>query len=314
MALYLVTGGAGFIGSNIVVELLKRKDQVRVLDNFSTGRRENLTDFMGRIELVEGDLRDFKMVKRAVEGVDYVLHLGALASVPRSIRDPMTSNEVNVNGTINILLAAIGTSIKRIVYASSSSIYGDTPALPKVETMPPNPRSPYAVSKLAGEYYCRLFHAMYGLETVALRYFNIFGPRQDPSSQYAAVIPLFIKAMLKGEKPTIFGDGLQSRDFTFVANAVQANLLAANAPEAPGRVVNIACSERYSLNELIEKLNSILGTKIEPLHTEARIGDVKHSLADISQARRILGYEPLVDFEEGLSKTVDWYRGSGISQ
>ena len=314
MALYLVTGGAGFIGSNIVEELLKRKDQVRVLDNFSTGRRENLTDFMGRIELVEGDLRDFKMVKRAVEGVDYVLHLGALASVPRSIRDPMTSNEVNVNGTINILLAAIGTSIKRIVYASSSSIYGDTPALPKVETMPPNPRSPYAVSKLAGEYYCRVFHAMYGLETVALRYFNIFGPRQDPSSQYAAVIPLFIKAMLKGEKPTIFGDGLQSRDFTFVANAVQANLLAANAPEAPGRVVNIACSERYSLNELIEKLNSILGTKIEPLHTEARIGDVKHSLADISQARRILGYKPLVDFEEGLSKTVDWYRGSGISQ
>jgi len=314
MALYLVTGGAGFIGSNIVEELLKRKDQVRVLDNFSTGRRENLTDFMGRIELVEGDLRDFKMVKRAVEGVDYVLHLGALASVPRSIRDPMTSNEVNVNGTINILLAAIGTSIKRIVYASSSSIYGDTPALPKVETMPPNPRSPYAVSKLAGEYYCRVFHAMYGLETVALRYFNIFGPRQDPSSQYAAVIPLFIKAMLKGEKPTIFGDGLQSRDFTFVANAVQANLLAANAPEAPGRVVNIACSERYSLNELIEKLNSILGTKIEPLHTEARIGDVKHSLADISQARRILGYKPLVDFEEGLSKTVDWYRGSGISR
>jgi len=311
MDLYLVTGGAGFIGSNIIEELLKRGERVRVLDNFSTGRKENLSRVMSHIELIEGDLRNFESAKRAVDGVDYILHQAALPSVSRSVLDPKASNEANVSGTVNLLTAAKESSVKRVVYASSSSIYGDTPTLPKIESMTPNPRSPYAVSKLAAEFYCRVFHSIYGLETVALRYFNIFGPRQDPNSQYAAAIPLFIRAMMKGEKPTIFGDGSQSRDFTYVANAVRANLLAARAPQASGRIFNIACGERFSLNELIKKLNWILGTEINPLHAESRIGDIKHSLADISQARQILGYEPLINFEEGLSKTVEWYKGIG---
>lgn len=311
MDLYLVTGGAGFIGSNIIEELLKRGERVRVLDNFSTGRKENLSRFMSHIELIEGDLRNFESAKRAVDGVDYILHQAALPSVSRSVLDPKASNEANVSGTVNLLTAAKESSVKRVVYASSSSIYGDTPTLPKIESMTPNPRSPYAVSKLAAEFYCRVFHSIYGLETVALRYFNIFGPRQDPHSQYAAAIPLFIRAMLKGEKPTIFGDGSQSRDFTYVANAVRANLLSARAPQASGRIFNIACGERYSLNELIKKLNGILGTEIDPIHAESRIGEIKHSLADISQAKQILGYEPLINFEEGLSKTVEWYKRIG---
>jgi UDP-glucose 4-epimerase len=311
MDLYLVTGGAGFIGSNIIEELLKRGERVRVLDNFSTGRKENLSRFMSHIELIEGDLRNFESAKRAVDGVDYILHQAALPSVLRSVLDPAATNEANVSGTVNLLTAAKESSVKRVVYASSSSIYGDMPTLPKIESMTPNPRSPYAVSKLAAEFYCRVFHSVYGLETVALRYFNIFGPRQDPNSQYAAAIPLFIRAMMKGEKPTIFGDGSQSRDFTYVANAVRANLLAARAPQASGRIFNIACGERYSLNELIKKLNWILGTEIDPIHAESRIGDIEHSLADISQARQILGYEPLINFEEGLSKTVEWYKGIG---
>lgn len=310
MALYLVTGGAGFIGSNIVEELLKRGEKVRVLDNFSTGRKENTALFGSQIELVEGDLRDLKTVKAAVEGADYILHQAALPSVPRSISDPIASNEANVSGTVNLLVAAKDAGVKRVVYASSSSAYGDTPTLPKVETMIPNPLSPYAVSKLAGEYYCQVFYSVYGLETVSLRYFNIFGPRQDPASQYAAVIPLFIQAMLKGEAPTIFGDGLQSRDFTFVANAVEANLLAATAPKAAGGVFNIACGERYSLLQLVEALNRILNTGVEPVHAESRPGDVKHSLADISQAERLLGYRPSIKFEEGLKNTVEWYKSS----
>ncbi|MCJ7563484.1 MAG: SDR family oxidoreductase [Candidatus Aminicenantes bacterium] len=308
MALYLVTGGAGFIGSNIVEELLKQGERVRVLDNFSTGRRENLAPFMNVIELQEGDLRDPAMVRKAVDGVDYVLHLGALASVSRSVKDPVSSNETNVAGTLNLLMCSKDASVKRVVYASSSSVYGDTPTLPKIETIPPNPYSPYAVSKLAGEYYCRVFHSVYGLETVCLRYFNIFGPRQNPDSQYAAVIPLFIKSMLKNERPTIFGDGSQSRDFTYVANVVEANLLAIKAIHAPGRVFNIACGARYSLLELVDKLNRILGTALTPRHAQTRIGDVKHSLADVSMAGQFLGYTPSVEFEEGLRRTVAWNR------
>lgn len=308
MALYLVTGGAGFIGSNIVEELLKRRERVRVLDNFSTGRRENITSFLDQIELIEGDLSDLNTVKKAVKGVDYILHQAALPSVPRSIENPVASNEANVSGTVNLLTAAKDAGVKRVVYASSSSVYGDTPTLPKLETMKLNPRSPYAVSKLAGEYYCQAFHSVYGLETVVLRYFNIFGPRQDPTSQYAAVIPLFIQAMLEGESPTIFGDGLQSRDFTFVANAVQANLLAATASQAAGSVLNVACGTSFTLLDLVKMLNGIIGTNIKAIHAEPRPGDVKHSLADISLAEKLLGYQPLVEFEAGLKETVEWYK------
>ena len=308
MAFYLVTGGGGFIGSNIVEDLLERGERVRVLDNFSTGRRENLAPFLDRIELIEGDLRSLSIVEEAVAGVDLILHQAALPSVPRSIRDPLASHETNTRGTLNLLTAARDAKVKRVVYASSSSIYGDTPVLPKTEMMPPNPRSPYAVSKLAGEYYCRVFHSVYGLETVILRYFNIFGPRQDPSSQYSAVVPLFIKTMMTGGVPTIFGDGTQSRDFTFVANAVQANILAARASDAAGKIFNIACGKRYSLNDLVDKLNRILGTDIHPIYKDARTGDVKHSQADISQAKRFLEYKPAIGFEDGLKQTVDWYK------
>jgi len=306
MAFYLVTGGAGFIGSNIVHELVRRGDRVRVIDNFSTGIRANLSGIFDRIELLDGDLRNMGDVRKAVAGIDYILHQAALPSVPRSIRDPVASNESNVSGTVNLLTAAKDASVKRLVFASSSSIYGDTPTLPKTEDMPPNPCSPYAVSKAAGEHYCRVFFEVYGLETVVLRYFNIFGPRQDPASPYAAVIPLFIAKIAKGERPVIFGDGTQSRDFTFVENAVRANLLAAAAPEAPGKTFNIAGGKRYSLNDLVEKLNTIMGTALDPLYEEACLGDVKHSWANISLAKRHLGYEPLIDFEEGLGKTVTW--------
>jgi nucleoside-diphosphate-sugar epimerase len=308
MAHYLVTGGAGFIGSNIVEELLARGERVRVLDNFSTGRRENLKPFLARVELIAGDLRDPDAVSQAVRGVDYVLHQGALPSVPRSVRDPLASNASNVTGTLTLLKAAREASVARVVYASSSSVYGDTPTLPKSEDMAPMPRSPYAVSKLAGEYYGRVFHAVYGLETVALRYFNIFGPRQDPASQYAGVIPSFIKSLLKSQPPVIYGDGLQSRDFTFVANAVQANLRAATAPGVAGGVFNIACGVRFTLNDLVGLLNKIMGISVVPHHAEARLGDVQHSLADITRARAALGYDPLVGFEDGLRRTVDWYR------
>jgi len=308
MAFYLITGGAGFIGSNIVEELLRRGQRVRVLDNFSTGRRENLRPFSGRIELLEGDIRDPKDARKAVAGVDYILHQAALPSVARSVEDPIASNETNVSGMLNLLTCAKEAAVKRFVFASSSSVYGDTPTLPKVETMPLNPTSPYAVSKLAGEHYCRIFHRIYGLETVCLRYFNIFGPRQNPDSQYSAVIPLFIKSMLASESPTIFGDGLQSRDFTFIANVVNANLLAAQAPQAAGGAFNIACGGRYSLLDLVGILNSILGGAIAPRHREARNADVKHSQADIAAAGRFLGYAPTVRFEEGLRRTVDWYK------
>lgn len=304
--LYLVTGGAGFIGSNIVKELLRRGEKVRVLDNFATGKRENLLPFNGNpnLEVIEGDLRSFHIVRDAVRGCDYVLHQGALPSVPRSIKDPITSNEVNINGTLHILEAAREFGVKRVVFASSSSVYGNNATLPKVETMPVAPLSPYALTKYAGERYCQVFHALYGVETVALRYFNVFGPNQDPTSQYSAVIPKFIKMIKEGRRPVIYGDGTQSRDFTYVSNNVEANLLACTAPDVAGEVFNIACGERYTLLDLVHTINEILGTRVEPLFEPPRPGDVKHSLADIEKAKRMLGFEVKVKFREGLEKTI----------
>lgn len=301
---YLVTGGAGFIGSNIVKELLERGEKVRVLDNFSTGKRENLLPFNGNpnLEVIEGDLRSFHIVRDAVRGCDYILHQGALPSVPRSIKDPITSNEVNINGTLHILEAAREFGIKRVVFASSSSVYGNSDTLPKVETMPVAPLSPYALTKYAGERYCQVFHALYGVETVALRYFNVFGPNQDPTSQYSAVIPKFIKMIKEGRRPVIYGDGTQSRDFTYVSNNVEANLLACTAPDVAGEVFNIACGERYTLLDLVHTINEILGTRVEPLFEPPRPGDVKHSLAGIEKARQKLGFEVKVKFREGLEK------------
>lgn len=310
MVLYLVTGGAGFIGSNICQQLLKRRESVRILDDFSTGKRENIVGFKDNVELVEGDLRDREIVKRAMAGVDFVLHQGALPSVERSIKDPLTTTQVNIMGTLNVLLAAREAKVKRLVYASSSSVYGDTPTLPKKEGMKTNPQSPYAVTKLIGEEYCRIYYSIYGLETVCLRYFNVFGPRQDPGSQYAAVIPRFITLMLKGKSPPIYGDGEQSRDFSFIDNVVEANLRACKAKAAPGEVLNIACGKRITINGLVERLNKILQTRIEPTYESPRKGDVRHSLADISQARKTLHYSPEIRFEEGLERTVQWFRGA----
>ncbi|HIE53210.1 MAG TPA: SDR family oxidoreductase, partial [Armatimonadetes bacterium] len=305
---YLVTGGAGFIGSHLVEELVRRGEQVRVVDNLSTGRAENLAPWREDIEFLEGDLSDPAVAQRAVEGVDYVLHQAALPSVPRSVEDPRASHEANVTGTLNLLLAARDAGVKRVVYAGSSSAYGDTPTLPKHEAMPPAPLSPYAASKLAGEYYCRVFHKVYGLETVVLRYFNIFGPRQDPTSQYAAVIPKFITALLRGDLPTIYGDGEQSRDFTYVRNVVEANLLACTAPAAVGEVINVATGTRFTINELFARLRELCGCEVEPLYAPPRPGDVRHSQADIGKAERLLGYRPVVSFREGLKLTVDWFR------
>ena len=307
MAHYLVTGGGGFVGANIVQALLERGQRVRVLDNFATGRRQNLAGFETNIELIEGDIRKPEVVARAVAGVDYVLHQAALGSVPRSVQDPITSNDVNVNGTLNLLWAAKQAGVKRFVTASSSSVYGNTPQLPKEESMTPNPISPYAVSKLACERYTVSFHAIYGLPTVALRYFNVFGPKQDPLSQYAAVIPRFITAIKKGEAPIVYGDGEQSRDFTFIENVVQANLLACTAPDAPGQFMNIACGDRYSLNTLLQLMAEIMGKEVRPIYDAERSGDVKHSLASIARAKKVLGFTPTVDFRDGLKRTVAWF-------
>lgn len=308
LALYLVTGGAGFIGSHIVERLIQCNERVRVLDNFSTGRRENLTPFAEHIDLIEGDMCDLLTVRRAVKGVDYVLHQAALPSVPRSIDNPVASHAANATGTLHLLVAAQEALVRRVVYASSSSVYGDSPTLPKQESMKPRPKSPYAVSKLTGEHYCYAFTTVHGLETVCLRYFNVFGPRQDPASQYAAVIPKFITAMLGGESPTVYGDGHQSRDFTYVANVVSANLLAATAPDVAGRVFNVACGERHSLLDLIATLNDLLGVHIAPIHTAPRPADVRHSLADVTSVQEALGYQPEVDLHEGLRRTVVWFR------
>lgn len=304
---YLVTGGAGFIGSNIVKELLKRGEFVRVLDNFSTGKRENLYEFFGRpdFELVEGDLRSFHIVRSAVKDIDYVLHQGALPSVPRSINDPITTNDVNILGTLNILEAAKEFNVKRVVYASSSSIYGNSDVLPKREDMPAAPLSPYAISKYTGERYCQVYYELYGMETVSLRYFNVFGPNQNPNSQYSAVIPKFIKLIHERKQPVIYGDGSQTRDFTFVSNNVEANLLACTAKGAPGQVFNIACGERYPLIEIVNRINDILGAHVEPVFEKERPGDVKHSLADIEKAKNVLGFDVKTNLKEGLEKLIE---------
>jgi UDP-N-acetylglucosamine/UDP-N-acetyl-alpha-D-glucosaminouronate 4-epimerase len=304
----LVTGGGGFIGSHLVDRLLELGHAVRVLDNFSTGHRANLRRTLAHIELLEGDLRDPDTVRRAMQGAEIVLHQGALPSVPRSVNDPRTSNAVNVEGTLNVLLAARDAGVRRVVVASSSSVYGDTPTLPKIETMPPTPRSPYAISKLAAEQYTCAFAALYGLETVALRYFNVFGPRQDPTSQYAGVIALFCTAALHGQPYTLQGDGLQSRDFTYVDNAVQANILAATAPDLAGQIFNIACGQRITLLEMVAILNRLVGRDLPIEYGPPRTGDVRHSLADINRARQLLGYTPAVDVAEGLARTLAWYR------
>jgi nucleoside-diphosphate-sugar epimerase len=300
----LVTGGGGFIGCNLVRALLERGDDVRVLDNFSTGNRANLEGL--EAELVEGDMRSYERVATAIRDIEVVFHQGALPSVPRSVQDPLTSTEVNVTGTLNVLLAARDHGVRRVVAASSSSVYGDAPGMPRKETQRPQPLSPYAVSKLAAEQFCMAANRVYGLETVALRYFNVFGERQDPVSGYAAVIPKFIRQMLSGEAPTIFGDGLTSRDFTYIENVVNGNLAAADAPEAAGRVMNLAIGGCHTLNELVERLNELLGTSYQPKYAPERPGDVPESMADISLARELLDFEPTVDFIGGLKRTISW--------
>jgi UDP-glucose 4-epimerase len=303
-----VTGGAGFIGSNLVHRLAQDGHEVVVVDNLSTGHAENLSGLDGRVTLIRQSICKTDALRTAFSGVGVVFHQAALASVPRSISDPLATNSSNVDGTLSVLVAAKDAGVKRVVMASSSSVYGNAPLLPKREDMQVDPLSPYAVSKYASELYARVFAGAYGLETVVLRYFNVFGPRQDPSCQYAAVIPRFIAAMLMGNRPTVFGDGERSRDFTFVENVVQANLLAASAPGISGEVFNVGCGGRYSLNSLVQELNKILGVQIEPEYEASRPGDVQHSLASIEKAYRCLGYKPLVSFEEGLKRTVDWFR------
>lgn len=305
---YLVTGGAGFIGSNIVQRLLHQGEEVRVLDNFSTGRRENLREFENDLELIEGDIRSLSTVYRAVDGVDFILHQAALPSVPRSIADPVTTNEVNITGTLNVLMAARDRRVKRVIYASSSSVYGNDPRQPKHEDMRPRPMSPYAISKLAGEEYCTVFTQLYGLETVILRYFNIFGPRQDPDSQYSGVIPKFLGLMLKNKRPIIYGDGSQSRDFTYVENIVSVNLKACDSEKLPEeRIFNCACGNQITIIELVNELNHLLRKKLSPKFTNPRPGEVRHSNADVSRAVHYLDYEPKVDSREGLNLTIAWY-------
>lgn len=309
MKKYLVTGGAGFIGSNIVKELLSQGFFVRAVDNLSTGKKENIAEFLDNpnFEFIEADLTSLDNCKKAVSGVNFVLHEAAVPSVPRSIENPIASNNSNIDATLNMLVAARDEKVEKFVFASSSSIYGDNPDLPKQEDFPPRPISPYALTKYAGERYCQIFWKIYGLPTVCLRYFNVFGPKQNPDSQYSAVIPKFIKLFLKGERPVILGDGNQSRDFTFVDNVVLANILAANAKEGNGEVFNIALSGRTSLNDLVNMLKDITEKNIDAEYKEARQGDVMHSLADISKAKNILGYQPKVSFKDGLIKTVKWY-------
>jgi len=313
MAKYLVTGAAGFIGSSLVHALLDRGEQVRGIDNFETGRRENLTDVLSQIDFREADILDLDAVHKACADVDYVLHHAAIPSVPKSVLDPISSNRANVDGTVNILVAARDAKVKRVIYAASSSVYGDTPTLPKHEGMTPNPISPYAVAKLASECYMRSFYRCYGLETVCLRYFNIFGPRQDPSSTYSGVLAKFSMQMLRGEEPTIFGDGETSRDFTYIDNAVSANLLACSAPAADcaGRVFNCATGRRITLTETFKVLKELTGYKGAVKYGPERGGDIKHSLADIGLAQRHLGYKVLVNFEDGLRRTVEWYKRQG---
>jgi nucleoside-diphosphate-sugar epimerase len=309
MALYLVTGGAGFIGSHLTEELARRGHAVRVADNLVTGNRRNLTHIPG-VEFLEGDLADQDFAANAVKGVDYVLHQAAIPSVPRSVTDPITSNRANIDASLNVLVAARDEGVKRVVYAGSSAAYGNTPTLPKREDMVPNPLSPYALQKLVAEQYCQMFTHLYGLETVTIRYFNVFGPRQDPGSPYSGVISLFATALLEGRQPTIYGDGEQTRDFTYVANVVDGVLRACEAKSAVGQVINVATGGRISLNELLRVMNGIVGTRVQAIFKEPRAGDVTDSQADISKAQALLGYQPIVSLEEGLTHTIDWCRSA----
>jgi nucleoside-diphosphate-sugar epimerase len=309
----LVTGGGGFIGSHLVQALLEDGHEVCVLDNFATGRRENLLEMDSSFELIEGDIQSYERVHNAALNCEVVLHQAAMPSVPRSIQDPLTSNASNVIGTLNVLLAARDNGVRRVVFASSSSVYGLSEGMPKCESQNPLPISPYAVAKLAGEGYCRSFHAVYGLETVALRYFNVFGPRQDPLSQYSAVIPNFLTAVSRGERPTIFGDGTQTRDFTYVSNIVHANRLAMTADDVAGRVLNVACGGCISLNQVIAEMRELTGRAIEPCYVPARVGDVPHSMASIERARAVLGFEPMVSFRDGLALTVEHFERTALA-
>ena len=307
---FLVTGGAGFIGSNICKRLISDKCSVRVIDNLLTGKKSNLAQIIDKIEFIEADMGDPKVASEAMKDIDVVLHQGALPSVPKSVDDPVTTHRHCVTATFNLLVAARDAGIKRFVYAASSSAYGDAPTSPKVETMPTDPLSPYAVAKLVGEYYCSVFYKVYGLQTISLRYFNVFGPQQDPASQYAAAIPAFVTAILKDQPPTVYGDGEQSRDFTYIDNVVAANLLAAKAPKTEGQVINIACGQAVTVNEIIGMINDSMGKNIKPNYEPTRPGDVKHSLADITKAKQIIGFEPVMPFNEGLKLAIDWYRNN----
>jgi len=312
MAKYLVTGGAGFIGSHLAEELLRRGESVRIVDSLITGKRHNLAH-LPQAEFVEGDLADLDVAKRAVAGMDFVLHQAAIPSVPRSVQDPITSNRANIDASLNVLVAARDAGVKRVVYAGSSSAYGNTSTLPKVESMPTAPLSPYALQKLVAEQYCQMFTQLYGLETVTIRYFNVFGPRQDPSSPYSGVISLFISALCENRRPRIYGDGEQTRDFTYVANVVDGVLRACHAPAASGEVINVATGGRISLNQLFNTVRDLVGASTEPIYDEPRAGDVRDSQADISKAQRLLGYKPVVSFEQGLEQTIAWYKTSQIS-
>lgn len=308
MAKYLVTGGAGFIGSNIAETLVNRGETVRILDDLSTGKKENLSSFAEHIDFVEGDIRDLETCRRAVDGVEHVIHQAALPSVPRSVEDPLLTNEINITGTLNMMLASRDAGAKSFVQASSSSVYGDDTAPQKREGHEGKPLSPYAISKLVNEKYAQVFHDLFGFRAISLRYFNVFGPRQDPFSHYAAVIPLFITKVLKGESPIIYGDGEQSRDFTFIENVVEGNILAALSRKGGGEALNIACGERMTVNALLAAVNEILGTDIKPIYVDPRPGDIKHSTANFDKARRILGFEPRVSFLDGLKKTIAWFK------
>ncbi|MFZ2147776.1 MAG: SDR family oxidoreductase [Sedimentisphaerales bacterium] len=312
MTKFLVTGGAGFIGSNICKELISQGCFVRVVDNLLTGKKSNLASIIDKVDFIQADMGDAEVAQLAMKDIDVVLHQGALPSVPRSVDDPAATHRHCVDATFTLLLAARDAGIKRFVFAASSSAYGDTPTLPKVETMTPMPLSPYAAAKLVGEYYCSVFYQVFGLETISLRYFNVFGPNQDPTSQYAAAIPAFVTAILKDKPPTIYGDGEQSRDFTYIDNVVEANLLAARAKQTRGEVINIACGEAVTVNEIIALINELLGKNIKPIYTDPRPGDVKHSLADITLAKKLIGYKTKIPFKQGLKLAIDWYRDNLI--
>ncbi len=308
MTKFLVTGGAGFIGSNICKEIISQGCTVRVVDNLLTGKKSNLASIIDKIDFIQADMGDAEVARSAMKDIDVVLHEGALPSVPLSVDDPASTHQHCVDATFTLLMAARDAGVKRFVYAASSSAYGDTPTSPKVETMKPMPLSPYAVAKLVGEYYCSVFYQVFGLETISLRYFNVFGPQQDPKSQYAAAVPAFVTSILKDKPPTIYGDGEQSRDFTYIENVVQANLLAARAKQTKGEVINIACGSAVTVNEIIAMINKTAGKNVKPNYTDSRPGDVKHSLADISLAQKIIGFKPKVSFEQGLQRAIDWYR------